>query len=398
MTHQRLLRESMRTRCPTLSNAKASRWHERPLDGFFVRSDFDEDSDDVEMAAWSLFRDMDQMRKYIQDTWTSYRKGHTNLVTASFITTEAVEIVKEMENEFLDTSPPCFAGGPGTYTALLATIFELADAEVPGIIGVTDNLPEEKQKFLMTSTWVALHLYRARIIKGVARTLPSHFEDFDPGADTLAWTRERRERKDENRMNRLFLRHTSRRFICRRSYRVLAVLRRLLAGRQSRNLRCFATSIPSLMTTSALSHSISFSNGRFGRNILANRYPLDHPLDQFHEIARNVINASRRWMQQGFDPQLYKENYVGKSKGEVGILVWQLGVRVLTDRLAQWKQESPEFRSRIISFRNFLYNPVVCGVAIIKSMYLPTPSARTSSMGLGCSPLLYNSTVLSCSA
>ncbi|KAJ3154086.1 hypothetical protein HDU86_005011 [Geranomyces michiganensis] len=65
--------------------------------------DVEEDDSEVLFTIYCLFMDLDNIRSFLQDTWTDYKAGKIDLITASVTTNTAVEMVRDIQNELAST-------------------------------------------------------------------------------------------------------------------------------------------------------------------------------------------------------------------------------------------------------------------------------------------------------
>ncbi|KAF9022463.1 hypothetical protein BDZ89DRAFT_202755 [Hymenopellis radicata] len=342
------------------TKTKGKPMHERPLDDFSIRSDLDEDSDDVEIAAWFLFQDMQQMRDYVKETWLDYTEGRTTLVTASFLATQAVVIVKEMENEFFDAFSSRFEHR--TYADLMATMFPDVDSSFDKFYPFLKSLPNTTQNFLMAMTWARVFYYGKTIVKDVYRApLPGSIVEFDPTADTSGWTEERLRVERDG----LLVKHLA-------EVHFQALQSDGPSGKQCIDENALVGDFRAFLNDRehAVPLHLVFQWQIWQDHVVINRQCLQRSLDQLKEVTKNVVNAARHWLQKGFNPELYTDNYVGESKKEVETyLIEQLPKIVFDDKLGDQKRRDG-MRTVIVPFQIFLYNPWGCGIAISKILCL----------------------------
>lgn len=342
----------------TKTKAKGQPMHERLLDDFSIRSDLDEDSDDVEIAAWFLFQDMQHMRDYVKETWLDYTEGRTTLVTASFLSTEAVVIVKEMEKEFFDTFSSHFKHR--TYADLMAAMFPDVESSFERFYPFLKTLPHTTQNFLMCMTWARIFFYGKTIVKEVYRApLPGSIVEFDPSADTSGWTEERfRVERDGLLVKHLAEVHFQ---ALRSSVKQQCIDENALVG----DFRAFLDDKDHTVPL-----HLVFQWQIWQDHVVINRQCLQQSLDQLQEVPRNVTNAARHWLQKGYSPELYTDNHVEGSKRDVEThLIEQLPKIVFDDELGETKRRD-RLRTIIVPFQIFLYNPWGCGIAILKILCL----------------------------
>ncbi|KAJ3289777.1 hypothetical protein HK104_007243 [Borealophlyctis nickersoniae] len=66
--------------------------------------DVEEDESEI-FATFCLFEDLANIRRFLQQTWTDYREGRIDLITASATTNTAVDIVREAHEELVGLYP-----------------------------------------------------------------------------------------------------------------------------------------------------------------------------------------------------------------------------------------------------------------------------------------------------
>ena len=59
--------------------------------------------DDMYLALYCLFKDINSIRHFVRSVWTNFALGQKNLVFASVMTNTAIDLVKCIEEDFLDT-------------------------------------------------------------------------------------------------------------------------------------------------------------------------------------------------------------------------------------------------------------------------------------------------------
>ena len=63
------------------------------------------DLEEVYFAIHCLFNDFDNIRRYLQQVWTCYKQGIFDLIAASITTNTALDFVKGLQEDFVDTFP-----------------------------------------------------------------------------------------------------------------------------------------------------------------------------------------------------------------------------------------------------------------------------------------------------
>ncbi|KAJ3293169.1 hypothetical protein HK104_004683 [Borealophlyctis nickersoniae] len=65
----------------------------------------EEDNSEIRFIIFCLFEDLADIRRFIQQTWTDYREGQIDLITASVTTDMAVNLVRDAEEELANLCP-----------------------------------------------------------------------------------------------------------------------------------------------------------------------------------------------------------------------------------------------------------------------------------------------------
>ncbi|KAJ3296684.1 hypothetical protein HK104_001363 [Borealophlyctis nickersoniae] len=78
-----------------------------PSDGIIGEEVYDVEYEESEVifATFCLFEDLADIRRFLQQTWTDYREGRIDLITASVTTNTAVDLVRDAEEELVGLYP-----------------------------------------------------------------------------------------------------------------------------------------------------------------------------------------------------------------------------------------------------------------------------------------------------
>lgn len=61
--------------------------------------------EDLYFATYCFFDDLDRLRDFLQDLWSSYKARKLSLITASVTTNTAIELVHRAEQDFVAMFP-----------------------------------------------------------------------------------------------------------------------------------------------------------------------------------------------------------------------------------------------------------------------------------------------------
>jgi hypothetical protein len=336
---------------------KTGPMHERPLKDFAMLSG--EEEAEAEFAAWFFLRDVEQMLLFLREVWTRFRDGDIALVAAALATTQAVDIVKDMEAEFFARFKTVFARR--AYRSVLEAILgrRINPQSFEGLMMIMQELPQEQVEFLMLGTWITLERFGLVIDKDyVSMPQPGFFDEFKPHADARPRSADNLERERDSLLG---LHLAEVRMQC-------AISRG--AGASSVEEAALTRDFREFIADSNRSPSITlvFQWHVWVDHVLINRRNLDAPLAQLHGVSRHIVDSARLWLngEAGYSPYLYTDNNVEHAvNGVRSLILDQLPRLVLSDPLDSFRKDHG-YPPSAVPFRLFRYNPWACGVALLK--------------------------------
>lgn len=355
------------------STTPAVPMHERPIDDFGIAPE--DDTEEAEVAMWFFLRDIEELRNLLKNVWTSYRDGATSLVTASFLTTEAVETVKQLQKEFFATYSS-HIGTSGDYRRILHFIFQRPLSDIHAIEAFAEELSEDTKDFLMYWPWGHLQNFGDGAQPGVFnQPKPGYFPKFDPDAD-----RHSRSREDVFwERFALFAVHMANVQLQGElssgstSEKTAALDEKALVG----DMRSFVAAkyrTPSL--------ALVFQWQVWYDHLMINRHNLKTPLADLQRVGRSIVDSSKLWLEIDYRPHLYTDNNVAVvEKGVKHFILDQIPRLVLEDAVGDYAKSRGG--TDILPFRLYLHNPWACGVSILKLLSITGELGTTLVNGSG---------------
>ncbi|KAF8869276.1 hypothetical protein BD779DRAFT_763778 [Infundibulicybe gibba] len=327
-----------------------SRSSDEDLDDFNLISEDDE----VQLSAWFLLHDLHSLREYIQKTWADYVAGKLSLITASIITTQAVEIAKEMEAVFFERFNQRFEASRD-YISMVDVLLSVENEEA-----VRQICPPDVQGFMMLGTWTCIYKFSTELRQGFAPKLRQDFcAAFDPNADRSTMSEEERDAED----------------ICLLMTHLPDVAAQAIRSGSGCGQKCSNHTIDEESLVQGLRNLIDdpkrpipihlvFQWEVWKDIVLVNRRNLQRPLDELRSIVGSIVSSAEGWV-SAFDSRFYIAGM--KSRVQKG-LVDKLREEILVDSHDAWKRQQGITDS--VSFRPFLYNPWACGIAAANSIFI----------------------------
>lgn len=328
---------------------------DRPLSEYSLLADDDDGTDEAEMLAWMLFNDFAHLREHIRGVWEQYRRKEIALVTASFLTTQTVEIVKEMEQDFAQIFP----GGRADYLDIVKAMFHFEPSlDIRSVITkLVEEMDSSTRDFTMCRAFYALWQFGMTIkAEHVPFPKPGFFPTFRPEDDRSSMND--KQLYDED--TAILMPHLS-------EVAMQCILSNTDDGPKSnvatadeqplvRDMRSFIVhrSRPTPL------HLI-FQWAVYRDIVLVNRKELDQPLAELYAFARNIVSSAKNWMAD-YDPRFYTDNDVDSVRRSIQEFIDQVESLVWKDSLGEWKRE--QRIPNLTKHQLWHYNPWACGAVL----------------------------------
>ncbi|KAE9399683.1 hypothetical protein BT96DRAFT_1101673 [Gymnopus androsaceus JB14] len=330
---------------------------DRPLQEFALLADDDNGTDEAEMLAWMLFHDFAHLREHLRDVWEQYHRKEITLVTASFLTTQSVEIVKEMEEDFAQVFP-----GKAEYLDIVKVMFRWSPSlDIRSVVmKLVMEMDSSMRDFTMGRAFHALWQFGLTLQAGnVPCPKPGFFPTFHPEDDRSSMDDEQLHCEDLA----IFMPHLA-------EVAMQCKLSQTEEGRKTRESDGTTVDEHALvrdMRTFIIKRSrptplhLIFQWAIYRDIVLVNRKELNRPLDELHEFARKIVSSAKDWMND-YDSRFYTYNDVDSVRQSIRDFIDRVESFVLTDRLGSWKRKNDIVN--LAPYQLWHYNPWACGAAL----------------------------------
>lgn len=172
---------------------------ERPLSDFKILTDDGQELDDDNslFQTWCILLDMADIERRVLNTWDSYAKGEITLITASFLTTQAEEIVREMDAEY--ARDMALGTAYTDYRHILTKTLDLS-SDIPHMALLSELQRHgfaPYTELILSPTWQFISAYTISAEPGVGRlSKGGYFVDCVPENNRDKMTAEHRHEED----------------------------------------------------------------------------------------------------------------------------------------------------------------------------------------------------------
>ena len=105
------------------------------------------------------------MRTFLRDLWSSYKDGQTSLIVASFLTTQAVDVVKDLEADFFSRFGSRIHNKTfhGALEVICGTLIDRHSSDA--LLSFLSSIHPEQADFIFLETWISIERYGQNLVK-----------------------------------------------------------------------------------------------------------------------------------------------------------------------------------------------------------------------------------------
>ncbi|KAE9393456.1 hypothetical protein BT96DRAFT_218130 [Gymnopus androsaceus JB14] len=368
---------------------------DRPLSEFSLLADGDNSADEVELFVWMFFHDLARLRDHVRGVWKQYCRKEIALVTASYITTQTVDIMKVMEKDFCQSHAQVF-GGRVDYVEMMKVMFHMKPSlDLRGVLAKLLDMDLSIIDFTMARTFWCLWHFGSLVV--VDKITPPTRRVWHPKAGSFPTFHPEAERSsmDDEQL-------------------VTEDIAILMPQLWEVGLQCITSGteegrkhtggitiidervLTEDMRTFIIDRSrpkplhLIFQWAMYKDIVLVSRTQLKRALDELHDFARHIISSAKSWM------TLCNLNYahceMSPVRSMVEDLVERIEASVLEDYLALWKLVNQVAKS-LVPYQVWHYNPWACGevlFSLLDKTHFITVEMANGTRYLGSAVHLYH--------
>ncbi|KAJ3889132.1 hypothetical protein GG344DRAFT_79102 [Lentinula edodes] len=351
------LPDNLRRKASTKKENPTTPMHDRPLSEFSIIADGDNGKDESEVLAWMFFHDLARLREHVRGIWGQYCQKEITLVTASFLTTQSIEIVKEMEEDFFSSHSQLFSG----YLDLVKVMFRMhPKLDIRSVVQELIMMDSSTVDFTMSRIFHSLWQFGMTLIAGnVPCPKPGFFPTFHPEDDRSSMDDEQLAAEDLA----ILMPHLSEVAMqCKLSSTEVGKRAkksdRTTVDEQAlvRDMRAFI-----IDSSRPKPFHLIFQWAVYKDTVLVTRKQLKRPLEELLQFSRHIMSSFNFW-EQDYDFRFYSDNDVDSLRPAIHEFIQLVQSHVLTDRLGSWKDQN--HIANLTPYQLWHYNPWACGAAL----------------------------------
>lgn len=99
---------------------------------------------EIAFSVFYFFEDLRRIRDELKKTWTKYKSGHLDIISATVVTTAAFELVRQTEVDICTAYRKFFRGGVRSFIMFAAILFTSKAVSKGDLPGIPDKIESQK--------------------------------------------------------------------------------------------------------------------------------------------------------------------------------------------------------------------------------------------------------------